>query len=97
MTKEEFLDKCISFSVKINNLRKYLREKQHEAIEAYREFPVDIGRSKCAARVRSSPHCYKDIELLVTTLTNSNVLIQASVLTTPKLVMPRAKQTLFTR
>lgn len=30
MTKEEFLDKCISFSVKINNLRKYLREKQHE-------------------------------------------------------------------
>ncbi len=30
MTKTEFLDKCISFSVKINNLRKYLREKQHE-------------------------------------------------------------------
>ena len=30
MTKEEFLEKCISFSVKINNLRKYLREKQHE-------------------------------------------------------------------
>ena len=30
MTKEEFLDKCISFSIKINNLRKYLREKQHE-------------------------------------------------------------------
>ena len=30
MTKEEFLEKCISFSVKINKLRKYLREKQHE-------------------------------------------------------------------
>ena len=30
MTKSEFLDKCIAFSVKINNLRKYLREKQHE-------------------------------------------------------------------
>ena len=30
MTKTEFLDKCISFSIKINNLRKYLREKQHE-------------------------------------------------------------------
>jgi len=30
MTKEEFLDRCISFSVKINNLRKYLREKQYE-------------------------------------------------------------------
>ena len=30
MTREEFLDKCIAFSVKINKLRKYLREKQHE-------------------------------------------------------------------
>lgn len=30
MTKEEFLDKCISFSMKINKLRKYLREEQHE-------------------------------------------------------------------
>ena len=30
MMKEEFLDKCIAFSVKINKLRKYLREKQHE-------------------------------------------------------------------
>ena len=30
MTKSEILDKCIAFSVKINNLRKYLREKQHE-------------------------------------------------------------------
>ena len=28
--KEEFLDKCIAFSVKINKLRKYLREEQHE-------------------------------------------------------------------
>lgn len=30
MTKEVFLDKCIAFSVKINKLRKYLREEQHE-------------------------------------------------------------------
>ena len=28
--KDEFLDKCIAFSVKINKLRRYLREKQHE-------------------------------------------------------------------
>jgi four helix bundle protein len=30
MTEKEFLDRCISFSIKINKLRKYLREKQHE-------------------------------------------------------------------
>lgn len=30
MTKAEIIDKCIAFSIKINNLRKYLREKQHE-------------------------------------------------------------------
>ena len=30
MTKDELLDKCIAFSIKINKLRKYLREKQHE-------------------------------------------------------------------
>ena len=30
MTKSEIFDKCIAFSVKINKLRKYLREKQHE-------------------------------------------------------------------
>ena len=30
MTREEFLNRCIAFSVKINKLRKYLREKQHE-------------------------------------------------------------------
>ena len=30
MTKSEILDKCIAFSVKINQLRKYLREEQHE-------------------------------------------------------------------
>ncbi len=30
MDRQEFLDKCIAFSVKINKLRKYLREKQHE-------------------------------------------------------------------
>ena len=30
MTRQEFLDKCIAFAIKINKLRKYLREKQHE-------------------------------------------------------------------
>ena len=30
MNSKEFIDKCIVFSVKINKLRKYLREKQHE-------------------------------------------------------------------
>ena len=30
MTKDELMDKCVEFSIKINKLRKYLREKQHE-------------------------------------------------------------------
>ena len=30
MTKQELIDKCIDFSIKINKLRKYLREEQHE-------------------------------------------------------------------
>lgn len=30
MNKEELLNKCIDFSVKITRLRKYLREMQHE-------------------------------------------------------------------
>ena len=30
MKKEEFIEKCIAFAVKVNKLRKYLREKQHE-------------------------------------------------------------------
>jgi len=30
MDRQEFTDKCVAFSVKINNLRKYLRAKQHE-------------------------------------------------------------------
>lgn len=30
MTKSEIIDKCIASSVKINKLRKYLREEQHE-------------------------------------------------------------------
>lgn len=30
MDRQEFTDKCIAFSVKINKLRKSLREKQHE-------------------------------------------------------------------
>lgn len=30
MKKEELLEKCINFSIRINKLRKYLREEQHE-------------------------------------------------------------------
>ena len=30
MSKDELLDKGVEFSIKINKLRKYLREKQHE-------------------------------------------------------------------
>ena len=30
MDKHDVLDKCIAFAVKINKLRKYLREKQHD-------------------------------------------------------------------
>ena len=30
MSRQEFLDKCIAFAIKINKLRKYLRETQHE-------------------------------------------------------------------
>ena len=30
MTRDEFLNKCIAFSVKINKLRKYLRDTKHE-------------------------------------------------------------------
>ena len=30
MTKSDILDKCIAFSIKINKLRRYLREKRHE-------------------------------------------------------------------
>ena len=30
MSKDELLEMCIEFSVKINKMRKYLREKQHE-------------------------------------------------------------------
>ena len=30
MTKQEFIDKCVAFLVKVNKLWKYLREEQHE-------------------------------------------------------------------
>lgn len=30
MSREEFIEKCVNFSVKINRLRKFLREQQHE-------------------------------------------------------------------
>lgn len=32
MTKQEFEDKCVNFSIKINKLRKYLREEHMNII-----------------------------------------------------------------
>ena len=45
MKKEELLDRCIAFSIKINKLRKYLREKQHEynnSEEQYEDMISDV-------------------------------------------------------
>lgn len=51
MTKEEFIDKCIAFSVKINKLRKYLREKQHEYnnSDQIQRSGTSIGANYCEA------------------------------------------------
>ena len=51
MTKEELIDKCIAFSVKINKLRKYLRETQHEYNHAdqIQRSGSSIGANYCEA------------------------------------------------
>ena len=51
MTEDQFIDKCVSFSVKINKLRKYLREKQHEYnnSDQIQRSGTSIGANYCEA------------------------------------------------
>ena len=51
MTEDEFIDKCVEFSVKINKLRKYLREKQHEYnnSDQIQRSGTSIGANYCEA------------------------------------------------
>lgn len=51
MTKHDFIDKCVSFSVKINKLRIYLREKQHEYnnSDQIQRSGTSIGANYCEA------------------------------------------------
>jgi len=51
MTENEFIDKCVNFSVKINKLRKYLREKQHEYnnSDQIQRSGTSIGANYCEA------------------------------------------------
>ena len=51
MTKQDFIDKCVIFSVKINKLRKYLREEQHEYnnSDQIQRSGTSIGANYCEA------------------------------------------------
>lgn len=51
MTKQEFENKCVAFSVKINKLRKYLREQQHEYnnSDQIQRSGTSIGANYCEA------------------------------------------------
>lgn len=51
MTKQEFENKCIQFSIKINKLRKYLREEQHEYnnSDQIQRSGTSIGANYCEA------------------------------------------------
>lgn len=51
MTEDQFIDKCVEFSVKINKLRKYLREKQHEYnnSDQIQRSGTSIGANYCEA------------------------------------------------
>lgn len=51
MTENEFIDKCVNFSIKINKLRKYLREKQHEYnnSDQIQRSGTSIGANYCEA------------------------------------------------
>ena len=57
MTREEFLNRCIAFSVKINKLRKYLREEQHEYnnSDQIQHSGTAIGALICEAQFAESP------------------------------------------
>ena len=51
MSEKEFIDKCVNFSIKINKLRKYLREKQHEYnnSDQIQRSGTSIGANYCEA------------------------------------------------
>ena len=51
MTEKEFVDRCVNFSIKINKLRKYLREKQHEYnnSDQIQRSGTSIGANYCEA------------------------------------------------
>ena len=51
MNKDDFIEKCIAFSVKINKLRKYLREDQHEYnnSDQIQRSGTSIGANYCEA------------------------------------------------
>lgn len=51
MDKKEFEEKCVNFSVKINKLRKYLQEKQHEYnnSDQIQRSGTSIGANYCEA------------------------------------------------
>ena len=51
MTKEEFIDKCVEFSVKINKLRMNIREKFHERnnSDQVQRSGTSIGANYCEA------------------------------------------------
>ena len=51
MTENEFIDKCVSFSVKINLLRKEIKEKHHEHnnSDQVQRSGTSIGANYCEA------------------------------------------------
>lgn len=51
MTKNELIDKCVAFSIKINKLRKYLIEVQHEYnnSDQIQRSGTSIGANYCEA------------------------------------------------
>ena len=51
MTREEMIDKCVAFSVKINNLRTYIRENHHERnnSDQIQRSGTSIGANYCEA------------------------------------------------
>jgi len=51
MDRNEFIDKCVEFSVKINNLRTYIREKHHERnnSDQVQRSGTSIGANYCEA------------------------------------------------
>ena len=51
MTEDQFIDKCVEFSIKINKLRRYLREKHHEYnnSDQIQRSGTSIGANYCEA------------------------------------------------